>query len=78
MTEVPRFMEAAWSTTFLPTLYDSLGRSTQPFADFAKGQKVEAKLQEAIDFVWPGTDFKIQWSDTPCSKVSGCTVVSAP
>ena len=63
-------MEAAWSTAFLLTLYDGLGRSTQPFSDFAKGQKVEAKLQKAIDFVWPGTDFKIRWSDTPCSKVS--------
>ena len=70
VTEVPCFMEAAWSTVFLPMLYDSLGCSMQPFADFAKGQKVEGKLQEAIDFVWPDTDFKIQWYDAPCSKVS--------
>ena len=70
VTEVPVFMRAAWSTVLLPTLYDSLGRSTQPFADFSKGQKVVAKLQEAIDLVWPGTDFQIQWSDVPCSKVS--------
>ena len=51
-------------------LYDSLGRSTQPFANFSKGQKVVTKLQEAIDLVWPGTDFQIQWLDVLCSKVS--------
>ena len=70
VTKVPHFMQAAWSTASLPTLYDSLGRSSQPFADFAKGLKVISKLQEAIDLIWPGTDFQIQWSDVPCAKVS--------
>ena len=51
VTELPHFMQAAWDTAFLPTLYDSLGCSSQPFADFAKGPKVVGKLQEAIDLV---------------------------
>lgn len=70
MTEVPRFMEAAWSSAFLPTIYDSLGRSKRPFADFSKGLLVVSKLQEAIDLVWPGTDYTIQWSDYACTKVN--------
>ena len=70
VTEVPHFMQATWSTTFLPTLYDSLGCLSQPFADFAKGLKVVSKLQEAIDLIWPGTDFQIQWSDVPYAKVN--------
>ena len=44
VTEVPVFMQATWSTALLPTLYDSLGCSTQPFANFSKGQKVVGKL----------------------------------
>ena len=51
LTEVPHFMEAAWSTVFLPTMYNGLGHSTKAFADFSKGQQVEAKLQELIDLV---------------------------
>ena len=70
VTKLPHFMQAAWSTTFLPTLYDSLGCLSQPFADFAKGLKVVGKLQEAIDLIWPCTNFQIQWSDVPCTKVS--------
>lgn len=70
VTKLPHFMQAAWSTAFLPTLYDSLGHSSQPFADFTKGPKVVSKLQEAIDLIWPGTDFQIQWPDVPCTKVS--------
>lgn len=70
MIEVPRFMLAAWSSSFLPTIYDSLGRSKKPFAHFSKGPDIVTKLQEAIDLVWPGTDYDIQWSDLACSKVS--------
>lgn len=70
MTEVPRFMEAMWSSSFLPTIYDSLGRSTKPFADFSKGAVVVSKLQEAINLTWPGTDYSIQWSDLACTKVN--------
>ena len=70
VTEVPHSMQAAWSTAFLPTLYNSLGHLSQPFADFAKGLTVVGKLQEAIDLIWPGTGFQIQWSDVLCAKVS--------
>ena len=52
------------------TLYDSLGCSKRPFAHFSKGLDVISKLQEAINTVWPGADYAIQWSDLACLKVS--------
>ena len=73
MVDIPRFMIAAWSTSFLPMLYDSLGRSKKPFVHFLKGLDIVGKLQEAIGLVWPGTDYAIQWSDLACSKVSEST-----
>ena len=44
MTEVPQFMETMWSSSFLPTIYDSLGHLTKPFAGFSKGIIVVSKL----------------------------------
>ena len=70
MIEVPCFMLATWSSSFLPTIYDSLGWLKKPFAHFSKGPNIVTKLQEAIDLVWPVTDYDIQWSDLACSKVS--------
>lgn len=69
-TGIPTFMGAAWTNAFLPTLYDIFGRSGHPFAHFSKGLEVTKNIQEAIDLVWPGSDYKVQWSDTACSKVS--------
>ena len=37
MLEIPCFMTAAWSSSFLPMLHDSLGRLKKPFAHFLKG-----------------------------------------
>ena len=70
MLEIPHFMTATWSFSFLPMLYDSLGQLKKPFAHFLKGLDIVGKLQDAIDMVWPGTDYDIQWSDLACSKVS--------
>ena len=50
MVDIPRFMIAAWSTSFLPMLYDSLGRSKKPFVHFSKGLDIVSKLQ----LVWFG------------------------
>lgn len=73
MTDIPQF---AWSNIFLPTLYDILGQSKHLFAHFSKGLKVVNNIQEALDLVWPGTDYKIQWSDVACKKVcTYCSVV---
>ena len=70
MTEVPQFMETMWSSSFLPTIYDSLGHLTKPFTDFFKGIVIVSKLQEAINLVWPGMDYSIQWLDLACTKVN--------
>ena len=70
MLEILCFMTAAWSSSFLLTLYDSLGQSKKPFAHFSKGLDIVGKLQDAIDMVWPGTDYNIKWSDLACPKVS--------
>lgn len=51
MTEVPQFVETMWSSSFLPTIYDSLGCSTKPFTDFSKGIIVVSKLQEVINLI---------------------------
>lgn len=67
---VPSFMNAAWAKTFLPTLYDSLGRSEKPFSHFSKGPEIVIAIQEAIDLVWVGTDYQVQWTDEVCLKVS--------
>ena len=69
-TDIPVFMGAMWSNAFLPTLYNIFGRSRHPFAHFSKGLEVVQNIQDAIDLVWPGTNYKVQWSDAACSKVS--------
>lgn len=67
---MPSFMSAAWAKSFLPTLYDSLGRSEKPFSHFSKGPEIVGAIQGAIDLVWVGTDYRVQWGDEVCSKVS--------
>lgn len=67
---LPSFMGAAWAKTFLPTLYDSLGRSEKPFSHFSKGPEIVEKIQQAINLVWVGTDYRVRWTDEVCLKVS--------
>lgn len=70
VTGISTFMGTTWSSTFLPTLYNIFGHSRHPFTHFSKGLKVVQNIQDAIDLAWPGTNYKVQWSDTACSKVS--------
>lgn len=66
----PTFMEAAWSKTFLPTIYFMLGTADKPFEHFSKGPEVMVALQEAIDLVWVGTTYRITWQEKGCLTVS--------
>jgi hypothetical protein len=57
---LPEFARSAWSTSFLPTLYDRLGQSPDPFvieADMVKA------IQEMIDLAYPDTDYQVRASD---------------
>ena len=72
-TGIPALMGTAWTNSFLLMLYDILGQLGHPFAHFSKGLEVTKNIQEVIDLVWPGSDYKVQWSDTACSKVSRYT-----
>jgi hypothetical protein len=69
-TDIPQFMRSGWSSSFLPTLYDCLGNSEKPFNHFCKGPEIIAKIQAAIEAVWPGTDYCVTWSNDTCLKVS--------
>lgn len=75
-SKLPDFMRAGWVSALLPTLYDSLGRSQKPFEHYCKGPEVINKLQAAVDVVWPGTDYKVKWTDDACLKVNTCILVS--
>jgi hypothetical protein len=68
--QLPDFMVSAWTTTFLPTIYQSLGCSEKPFSHYCKGPEIIGKLQVAVDMVWPGTDYQVTWGDHPSLKVS--------
>ncbi|KAI0245201.1 hypothetical protein BJV78DRAFT_1140472, partial [Lactifluus subvellereus] len=57
---LPEFARAAWSTTFLPTLYDCLGCSGDPFV--INSDMVKA-IQEVVDFVYPGSNYQVHAGD---------------
>lgn len=71
-SKFPDFMRAGWVSALLPTLYDSLGCSQKPFEHYCKGPEVIKRLQAAVDVVWPGTDYKVKWTDDACLKVNTC------
>ena len=69
-SDIPQLMQSGWSSSFLPTLYDSLGNSEKPFDHFCKGPEIIAKIQAAIEAVWAGTGYRVTWSNDVCLKVS--------
>jgi hypothetical protein len=57
---LPEFARSAWSTSFLPTLYDRLGQSPDPFVidvDMVKA------IQDVVDLAYPETDYQVRASD---------------
>jgi hypothetical protein len=60
LSSLPEFARAAWSTNFLPTLYDRLGCSRDPFV--IDPDMVNA-VQEVVDFAYPGSGYQVRAND---------------
>ncbi|KAI0003200.1 hypothetical protein BJV74DRAFT_793475 [Russula compacta] len=63
---IPEFVGTTWTSTFLPTLYNNLYCSEQPFQDFSKGEKIVAWIQSVVDLVHPGSKYQVKWNDDLC------------
>jgi hypothetical protein len=57
---LPEFAQLAWSTSFLPTLYDLLECASNPFVINADMVKV---IQELVDIVYPYVEYKVIVND---------------
>jgi hypothetical protein len=64
---LPEFARSAWSTSFLPTLYNLLGCSDNPFMIDANMLKV---IQEVLDYAYPECIYVIGVDDRIFSQVS--------
>jgi hypothetical protein len=60
VNNLPEFARSAWSTLFLPTLYDCLGRASDPFVLGADMVKV---IQEIVDIVYPFAEYRVLVDD---------------
>lgn len=69
ITNIPAFARIGWQTVFLPTLYDRMGSSDQPFSKFNKDARIVPVLQEVLNLSFPGTDYEVKWCDKICSQV---------
>jgi len=67
VNSLPEFARSAWSTSFLPTLYDRLGRASNPFVIDADMVKV---IQEIVDIVYPYADYEVSVDDRIFTMVS--------
>ena len=64
---LPEFAWAAWSTTFLPTLYNCLACADNPFVLDTDMVKV---IQEILYIVYPDSDYRLKVSDKMYAMVS--------
>jgi len=65
MSDLPKFAEAKWRDTFLPTLYDKFFASDQPFEGFYKGNdQFLALLQGIVEEVYPDIDYEVTSLDS--------------
>jgi hypothetical protein len=64
---IPEFACAAWSTRFLPTLYDCLGCAADPFVMDPDMVKC---IQEVVDLVHPEADYTVRLNDKIFVRVS--------
>ena len=64
---LPEFARSTWGTTFLPTLYDRLGRSPDPFVIDVDMVKV---IQEVVDLAYPDSDYQVRLGDRIFAQVS--------
>ncbi|KAF8486342.1 hypothetical protein DFH94DRAFT_614452, partial [Russula ochroleuca] len=63
LSSLPEFAHAAWSTKFLPTLYDCLGCSSNPFVI---NPNIVKAIQEVVDFAYPGSEYIVCANDKLC------------
>lgn len=63
------FTRAAWSTSFLPTLYDSLACASKPWDLPGDGSDMVKFIQEILDSVYPGTGYRVKLNDQIFSMV---------
>lgn len=64
---LPEFARSTWGNTFLPTLYDRLGRAPDPFLIDADMVKV---IQEVVDLSYPDSDYQVHLGDRIFALVS--------
>ena len=69
LDQLPPFARAAYTSVFLPTLYNRLGASKKPFTEFSKGDEMVAAVQEVVDRVWPESGWTVKWGDKLCALV---------
>ena len=67
VNSLAEFAQSAWSMSFLPTLYDRLGRASNPFMIDSDMVKV---IQEIVDIVYPYADYKVSVDDRIFTMVS--------
>jgi hypothetical protein len=67
---IPDFAREAWTTDFLPMIYNKLFLSRKPFEDFRKGHQVIQYIQDTVDIVYPTSGHHVKWSDEICQTVS--------
>jgi hypothetical protein len=65
-TSLPAFVQADWSSHFIPTLYSSFLASEKPFEHFNKGAVFLGIIQEVLGEVYVGSTYKV----TPKSKLA--------
>lgn len=66
LKELPQFVQAEWTTRFLPTLYHCLFASDDPFSLFSKGPDLVNTVQKVLNLVYPGTKYKVVWGSKLC------------
>jgi hypothetical protein len=65
MSDLPKFAEGKWRSTFLPTLYDKFFASNQPFDTFTSGSdQFVALLQVVVEDAYPDIKYKVTSSDS--------------
>jgi len=68
---LPEFARAAWSTSFLPTLYDALACAPKPWDLPGDTSDMVKFIQGILDAVYPGTGYRVKLNDRIFSMVRG-------
>ncbi|EDR12027.1 uncharacterized protein LACBIDRAFT_314143 [Laccaria bicolor S238N-H82] len=66
LKELPHFVQAEWTTRFLPTLYHCLFASDDPFGPFSKGPNLVNTIQNVLNLLYPGNNYKVMCGSKLC------------